>query len=149
MCPVRRSNICAIQFVAKKTIADSSALVALLARDDQHHRWLDAHLDALPGPWFTCEAALSEAFYLLGVPGARQLREILRRGALLLRFDLGPELQSVLTLMDKYADVPMSLADACLVRMTEIFPDPIVLTTDSDFRIYRRHGRQIVPALLP
>jgi predicted nucleic acid-binding protein len=51
--------------------------------------------------------------------------------------------------MDKYADVPMSLADACLVRISEILPDPVVLTTDSDFRIYRRHGRLVVPVVLP
>ena len=49
----------------------------------------------------------------------------------------------------KYADVPMSLADGCLVRMTETLPDPLLLTTDSDFRIYRRHSRQVVPCLLP
>ena len=51
--------------------------------------------------------------------------------------------------MQKYADVPMSLADACLVRMTEALPDPIVLTTDTDFRVYRRHSRQAVPCVLP
>lgn len=51
--------------------------------------------------------------------------------------------------MRKYADVPMSLADACLVRMTEVLPEPIVLTTDADFRVYRRHGRQVVPCVLP
>ncbi|MGH8628172.1 MAG: hypothetical protein ACREYC_23880 [Gammaproteobacteria bacterium] len=51
--------------------------------------------------------------------------------------------------MRKYANVPMSLADACLVRMTEILPDPVILTTDADFRIYRRHGRHVVPAVTP
>jgi len=51
--------------------------------------------------------------------------------------------------MRKYAGVPMSLADACLVRMTEVLPEPLVLTTDADFRIYRRHGRQVVPCVLP
>jgi hypothetical protein len=43
----------------------------------------------------------------------------------------------------------MSLADACLVRMTEVLPEPVVLTTDADFRIYRRNGRQMVPCVLP
>jgi hypothetical protein len=43
----------------------------------------------------------------------------------------------------------MSLADACLVRMTETLPDPVILTTDSDFRIYRRHSRQVVPCVIP
>ena len=47
------------------------------------------------------------------------------------------------------ADQPMSLADACLVRMTEVLPDPLLLTTDADFRIYRRHSRQAIPHLLP
>jgi uncharacterized protein len=55
----------------------------------------------------------------------------------------------VLTLLRKYSDVPMSLADACLVRMSETLADPVILTTDEDFRVYRRHGRQIVPCLMP
>jgi len=57
--------------------------------------------------------------------------------------------ESVLKLLQKYADVPMSLVNACLVRMTETLPDPIILTTDSDFRIYRRHSRQRVPCMMP
>jgi hypothetical protein len=55
-------------------------------------------------------------------------------------FDLSDELEPVLKLMHKYADAPMSLADACLVRMTEALADPVLLTTDTDFRIYRRHA---------
>lgn len=73
----------------------------------------------------------------------------MRVGVLTLAFDLGSQLEPVLGLMDKYADVPMSLADACLVRMTETLPVAVVITTDSDFKIYRRHSRQIVPCLMP
>ena len=58
-------------------------------------------------------------------------------------------MESVLALMGKYAGLPMSLADACLVRMSETLPDALLLTTDADFRVYRRHGRQVIPALLP
>ena len=72
-----------------------------------------------------------------------------KRGHLHLVFSLANELQPVLALMEKYADVPMSLADACIVRMTEILPDPLVLTTDSDFRVYRRHSRLVVPCRTP
>ena len=43
----------------------------------------------------------------------------------------------------------MSLADACLVRLSDTLPDPVVLTTDANFNIYRRHGRQVVPSLRP
>jgi predicted nucleic acid-binding protein len=135
--------------VPGNVIADSSALVALVRHDDQHHRWLDAHVDTLPKPWLTCEAALTETFYLAGPLGAAAIKVMLRRGALTLSFDLSAQLTPVLSLMDKYASVPMSLADACLVRMTEILSDPIIVTTDADFKIYRRHGRQMVPCLSP
>jgi len=135
--------------VAKNYIADSSAVVALLSRNDRHHGWMAAQAGTLPWPWLTCEAALTEAFHLLGKMGAPMLKDLLRRGAIMHSFDLGDQLASVLDLMDKYADLPMSLADACLVRMSEMLPDPMVLTTDADFKIYRRHGRQVVPCLLP
>ena len=130
-------------------IADSSVLVALLSRDDQHHAWIAGQSGKLPWPWVTCEGALTEAFHLLGEKGAPRLKELLRRGAIVVSFDLGNHLTPVLDLMDKYADVPMSLADACLVRMSETLPDPVVLTTDADFKIYRRHSRQVVPCLRP
>jgi predicted nucleic acid-binding protein len=74
---------------------------------------------------------------------------LLRRQAVVPAFDLAADLDRVLDLMQKYADVPMSLADACLVRMSETNPDPVVLTTDTDFRMYRRHGRQVVPCITP
>lgn len=64
-------------------------------------------------------------------------------------FDLATELDPVLGLVRKYASVPMSLADACLVRMTETLAEPLLLTTDADFRVYRRHSRQVVPCVMP
>jgi predicted nucleic acid-binding protein len=64
-------------------------------------------------------------------------------------FRLPENLEPVLKLIHKYSDVPMGFADACLVRMTETLVDPIVLTTDQDFRVYRRHSRQVVPCVMP
>jgi predicted nucleic acid-binding protein len=89
----------------------------------------------------------SEAFHLLDSTDA--LAMLIRRGAVASVFNSGDAVGALLALMEKYADVPMSFADACLVRMTEILSDPVVLTTDSDFRIYRRHGRQVVPCVMP
>ena len=92
---------------------------------------------------------MSEALFLLEEPQAVALAQLLRRCHLQLAFTLADELRTVLDLRAKYANVPMSLADACLVRMSETLPEPIIITTDSDFRIYRRHSRQVVPCLLP
>jgi len=80
------------------------------------------------------------------VPG---IAGLIRRRALISAFNLDHDVEPVLKLLQKYADVPMSLAAACLVRMAETLPDPVILTTDSDFRVYRRHSRQIVPCLMP
>lgn len=135
--------------MAASVLVDASFVVALFHRRDRHHQWAAVQSGNHPRPWLTCEPALSEAFYLLGPRGAPCLRSFLRRGSLRLAFDLGDQLEPVLKLMDKYADVPMSLADACLVRMTEALSDSLLLTTDADFRFYRRHSRQVVPCLIP
>ena len=135
--------------MAGNVIVDAGFLVALLSRRDSWHRWAVAQARQHPIPWKTCEPALSEAFHLLGAHGAEALAALLRRSAVVLAFDVGDNLESVLRLMQKYANVPTSLADASLVRMTEILDDPVILTTDADFRLYRRHGRQVVPCVMP
>jgi predicted nucleic acid-binding protein len=135
--------------MAGNVLVDAGFLVALLSRRDRHHAWAAAQSDTVAPPWKTCEAALSEAFHLLEGHGYMGLSALLRRGAVAPSFELEDQLDRVLALMQKYASVPMSLADACLVRMTETLPDPLLLTTDGDFRVYRRHGRHVVPCLTP
>lgn len=135
--------------MAASVIVDAGLLVALLSRRDTHHSWAVLQAPQYAPPWHTCDAALSEAFHLLGARGLPALSALLRRGAVGVRFDLASEMEPVLRLMQKYAGVPMSLADACLVRLSETLPDPVIFTTDSDFQIYRRHSRQIVPCVVP
>ena len=135
--------------MARSVIVDAGFLVALLSRRDTHHRWAAAQRLEFAPPWKTCEAVLSEAFHLLGARGQPGIGALLRRSAVVPAFDLRGEIEPILKLMQKYADVSMSLADACLVRMTEIVADPILLTTDTDFHIYRRHSRQVVPCVTP
>ena len=135
--------------MAGNVLVDAGFVVALLSRRDSHHRWAVAQAERHPRPWRTCEAALSEAFHLLGRSGARPLDALLRRQAVVIAFDLDGNLDPVLRFIEKYTDVPASLADACLVRMTETLADPLVVTTDTDFRIYRRHGRLTVPCVMP
>jgi predicted nucleic acid-binding protein len=135
--------------MARNVIVDTCVLVSLIARNDPQHFWATSQSKQYPPPWIICEAVLSEAFFLAGNRWHDTLIEFVSSRVIAVEFDLAAELDAVLLLMQKYADVPMSLADACLVRMTEILPDPILLTTDSDFRVYRRHGRQVVPTLMP
>jgi uncharacterized protein len=135
--------------MAANVLVDAGFLVTLLSRRDRHHPWAAAEARRARAPWKTCDAVLSEAFHLLQQPGIAPLSRLLGRGALTPSFELRSHLERVLALMEKYGDVPMSLADGCLVCMTETLPDPLLLTTDRDFRVYRRHGRQVIPARFP
>ena len=135
--------------MARNILVDAGFVVALLSNRDTHHRWAATQASSLPPPWSTCEAVLSEAYHLVGERGAQSLGALLRRQALVAAFELAKHVEQVTKLMEKYSEVPMSLADACLVRMTEALADPVILTTDTDFRIYRRHGRQVVPCITP
>jgi len=102
-------------------------------------------------PLRTCEAVLSEACFLLrhvkGGPDA--VLALLARNVVSVSFRLGDESGAVRRWMLRYGDTPMALADACLVRMTEIDAGSTVLTLDADFRVYRKHGTQAVPTILP
>lgn len=135
--------------MAANLIADSSFLVAFLNERDTSHGWAAIQARRLAPPWKTCEAALSEAFYLLGPVGAPALVELIQVRAVACAFQLSDHVDDVIRFMTKYRDVPMSFTDACLVRMSEILSDPLVLTTDRDFHIYRRHSRQSVPCVMP
>ena len=135
--------------MAGNLLVDAGFVVALLSRRDSHHPWAVTQATQHAPPWHTCEAVLSEAFHLLGTRGASALRALLRRRAVVANFAFNDNMESVLRLLQKYSDVPMSLADACLVRMTETISDSVLLTTDSDFRVYRRHSRQVIPSVMP
>ncbi|HSC46411.1 MAG TPA: PIN domain-containing protein [Candidatus Acidoferrum sp.] len=135
--------------MARNVLVDAGFLVALLSGRDDHHQWAANEASEFPPPWSTCESVLSEAFFLLGPRGTAPLGAMLRRRALGIGFELTGNVDAVARLLEKYADIPMSLADACLVRMTELMADPVILTTDEDFRVYRRNGRQVVPSRMP
>ncbi|HEV2956707.1 MAG TPA: PIN domain-containing protein [Xanthobacteraceae bacterium] len=135
--------------MAGTVLVDAGFLIALINRRDRYHSWAESQARELIPPWKTCDAVLSEAFHLLEERRRSWLMTLLIRSAVIPAFSLVNDREAVLNLMQKYADVPMSLADACLVRMTETLADPLVLTADSHFRVYRRHSRQVVPCAMP
>jgi len=132
-------------------IVDTGPLVALLNRRERHHAWAVETMDVIEPPIFTCDAVLSEACFLLQdvKGGSDAVLELVARGIVRSDFHVTAELDALRALMKKFASVPMSLADACLVRMSELDQRTVVLTLDSDFKIYRRNKRQVVPTITP
>ncbi len=134
-----------------KLLLDTGPLVAFLNRRDGFHDWAKAQWEEAVPPMFTCEAVLAESCYLLrALPGGSDaVIALLDRGVIRIPFRLDDEVAPVTKLLSRYAEVPMSLADACLVRMAEQHAESSVLTLDRDFRIYRKHGRQVIRAITP
>lgn len=135
----------------KRVIVDTGPIVALLNANDSKHKWTRGVLDRIEPPLVTCEAVISEACFLLHrINGGQDaVLELLARDVITLEFSLRSEHEAVRKLMARYASVPMSVADACLVRMSELDDKATVLTFDSDFGIYRRNRRQAIPTIRP
>lgn len=131
------------------TLVDAGPLVALLNAVDQRHGDAVERFRRAERPWLTCEAVLSEAHFLLGRArrGTEALAALLGRQALVIGYSARGDEAALVRLLVKYQDVPMSFADACLVRLSEQLPRERLLTFDEDFSIYRRADRRVVPRL--
>ena len=134
-----------------EVLVDTGPLVAYLDRSDRDHLWAKECLMQITRPLLTCEAVLAEAFFLLRRGGINPdcLLNLIIRGLVVPEFSLATEIGAVQLLMKTYRNVPMSLADACLVRMAEIHESSKVMTLDSDFVIYRKSRRKVIPLLRP
>ena len=135
----------------RKNLVDAGPVIALLDRKDKHHGWAVDQFSRFDA-FETCEAVLAEACARLAYAGFDQTAAIrlADEGALKLTFDTAYNLGRILALMEKYRDLPMDFADACLVTMSEEEKDSLVVTLDQkDFSVYRRYGRQTVPVLAP
>jgi len=137
--------------VTEGVILDTGPLVAYLIENDDYHDWAVQIFADLPPVFWSCEAVLTEAAYLAG-PEPKVIRligKMLDQEWLRLPFQFAGEHKRVLELMEHYHSVPMSFADACLVRMTELLEECPVLTIDRDFHIYRKHRRQMIQTIMP
>lgn len=132
-------------------IIDAGPLTALLNPNDRCHAWALAALQRLPMPLLTSEAVLTETAYLLVSRGgdSDHLFDLAEQGTLAIGIQFEQERTALRSLLRSYRDVPMSLADATLVRLSEMHDDCLVFTLDSDFRIYRRNRNKAIPVLMP
>jgi uncharacterized protein len=132
-------------------LIDTGPLIAYLNPNDTHHAWAVNVFSEIDLPLVSCEAVIAEAYFLLRRDqlGADALMQFLEDGIIQIAFSLSHEATALRVLMQRYRSVPMSLADACLVRMSELSREAKLLTLDSDFLIYRRDRNAIIPVIMP
>ncbi len=128
-------------------IADTGPLVALFDRGDAYHDWAKRGLGRVSQALVTSESVVSEVLFLLAGMGRSRAGFLgfWAEGGLRVNFEAGRDTASLIGLLSKYADIPMSLADASIVSLSELNPDAKVWTLDADFKIYRRFARRVIP----
>ena len=134
-----------------RLILDTGPWVALHCREEQHHAWAKTQFAQTAAPLLTCEAVVAETCFLLARAGfdpAKAL-SLIERGVIQVAMTLREEVSAVRALFERYGNLPASLADACLIRLAELNDPCKVLTLDRDFHVYRRHGRRVIPLLMP
>ena len=133
------------------TLIDAGPLTALLNPNDEWHAWARETAQRLALPLLTSEPVLTEALYLLRRDGcdADELFTLAGQNVIKVGIRFEDEQSSLRELMARYRNIPMSLADATLVRLSELHHDGRVFTLDADFRIYRRRGDKVIPVLMP
>jgi uncharacterized protein len=130
-----------------KGIADAGLLIALANSRDVHHRWALSVADQVTEPLLTCEPVVAEAaFHLRSVA---LVLDMIFEELITLSFDCSDHLPQLADLAKRYVDRRPDLADLCLIRMSELYPDHRVITVDEDFRVYRRNKREIIPIIMP
>ncbi|WP_250122470.1 PIN domain-containing protein [Chroococcidiopsis sp. CCMEE 29] len=135
----------------QQVLLDTGPLVALVNRRDRFHQWVKTEWMQIEPPLLTCEAVITEASFLLRniYGGQKVVMSLIERGIIQIPFRLEEEVELVGILLSRYQSVPMSLADACLVRMVEQYVSSYLLTLDSDFNIYRKDRNQLIPVIMP
>lgn len=128
-------------------IADTGFLVAFRNARDAHHAWAVGIAENITEPLLTCEAVLAETAYHLD---AMRALNFLEEGMVRVAFEMGEHLARLKELAARYQDQSPDLADLCLIRMSELHPKHSVITTDvTDFSVYRRGRREMIPIVHP
>jgi len=128
----------------KAILLDTGVIVALLDRNERYHAQCVEIVADIDGPLVTCESVVAEACYLLrrthGAPEA--IIKNVANGVFQTPVHLADRAEPIGALLKKYRNVPMDLADACLVDLAELIDTGQILTLDSDFEIYRWRSRR-------
>jgi len=135
----------------KKVLLDTGVLVAFINKKENLHSWAIEQWKIIEPPLLTCEGVITETCFLLQdvYKGQDAVMNLISRKIIQIPFQLNDDSEAIRQLMQRYQNVPMSLADACLVRMTELIAGSCVLTLDRDFLVYRQNKNQMIDLIIP
>lgn len=132
-------------------LIDTGPIVAFLNKNDQYHSFVKENMSLLMAPFYSCEAVITESFFLMSrIPmGVEKLIELLEMQYILIQPVYSENQSSIHHLIQSYSNIPMSMADACLVQMTDQRKESSIFTLDSDFQIYRSLKGEHIQVIAP
>ncbi len=127
-----------------KIIIDSGPLIALFDKSDKYHVSIVKFLKENKDELITSLASITETLYLLDFNVNAQLDfiEWIFKGAVLIENITNKDFAIIRALMNKYKDLPIDFADACLILLSEKLKINKIITIDSDFNIYKTCGKK-------
>ena len=134
----------------KSTIIDSGPLIALFDRDDKYHKKVVDFLKSYDGKLITTWAVITEVTHLLSFNLLVQI-DFLRwvhLGGVEVVDITNKNLKEIIEFMDKYANVPMDLADGSLMVVAQNLNIKDIVSIDSDYDIYRTVNKEALNNLL-
>jgi uncharacterized protein len=130
----------------KNTLIDAGPMIALFNSDDKYHAGIMDLLKNYRGILTTSWPVITEVCYMLSY-NTDVLADFLKwinRGGAKIEDIAVPDLERIIELLQKYSDVPMDLADASLIVISERSNIMDIITIDSDYCIYRTAGKQML-----
>lgn len=130
----------------KNTLIDAGPLIALFNKNDKYHEAIKAFLKEYKGTLSTSWPVITEVSHMLDFNIQTQIDFLLwiQLGAVNIENISNEDIIRIIELSKKYSDVPMDLADASLVVLSEKLNIKEIITIDSDYYIYRTINKEMI-----
>jgi uncharacterized protein len=134
----------------KSTLIDAGPIIALFNKDDTYHKVVKEFLKTYKGTLITSWPVVTEASHMLdfNVQVQIDLFKWIRLGGVLIEEVKINDIDRIIALSEKYSDIPMDLADASLVVLSEKLNIKEIITIDSDYYIYRTIEKEMIKNIL-
>jgi len=130
----------------KNTLIDAGPLIALFNKNDKYHEKIKELIKNYKGLLTTSWPVITEVCHMLDFNIGAQIDFLkwIKLGGLKVEDIETEEIHKIIKLSEKYSDIPMDLADATLIIISERLGIKEIITIDSDYYIYRTTQREML-----
>ena len=130
----------------KNTLIDAGPLIALFNKNDKYHEKIKKFIKNYKGLLTTSWPVIAEVCHMLDFNIGAQIDFLkwIKLGGLKVEDIETEEIDKIIKLSEKYSDIPMDLADATLIVISERLGIKEIITIDSDYYVYRTTEKEML-----